>query len=445
MKTKNLCKNIKRALLVTALTVATIFQLMPVHVQASGMSSTPNKAMIDVRVKADVPEGFSDSVTMNYVGKETEGFTVILTPEEEYSTIISIPRDIYTFKSQNVSDGYTIKASKNFTLESAELNTVYLLPIIVTESTSITNESNSYVNVKIVAEPQYEAELNGTYDITYSGTGGNSFVASLCAENDYMVEMPISKDLYTMKSLIVSEDYADAYVLDSLYSFNTIDANEAEKYLLSIKVFNKEDAPVPEEKEEEIVKEICVRAELPEKVDFNGTISATYTSDKGDSFEAILNESNNYKQNLYVDAGMYALSYAVSYDTKVYSFSGQPTFSVTESTDFLEVPIYIMKDGVVLTDELLEQQEATPEPTIAPVQEEKQTPVVGIIILLLIVAVIGFVVFKTFISKKNSDSQDDDDDDDTDDIDDGEGLDDSDSSDSDKDEDSNDEDLGNIE
>lgn len=381
--------------------IAFVFALaMTFAVLFGGSSVQASDVLVDVRVKADVPEKFTGTISLNYVGMESDGFTVILTKEENYSTVVSIPRDLYTFKSESVPDGYTIKASKNFTVEDVELNTVYLLPVIVSEQTSISNNTASYINVKITADPKNDVELMGSFDVSYSGTNGNAFIATLCAENGYTVEMPISKDLYTLKSTSVSAKYEDSFVLDALYSFNCVDAKDDEKYLLPVKVYSKEDAPKKTAKEERVAKEIMVKAMLPSKIDYAGTITVVYRGAEGSVFEATLNEKNAYQQTLYAYLDNYSLSYAVSYDTKVYSFTGQPSFLVTESTDYLEVPIYIMKDGVILTDANFGVEEE-PEDVPEPVVEENGNDPIMVILILALIGVGAFFVYIKFFKSKN--------------------------------------------
>ena len=50
----------------------------------------------NIKVKAEVTEGFSDKIQISYLGMNGNEFSVVLSPENKYTSCISVVQDYYT-------------------------------------------------------------------------------------------------------------------------------------------------------------------------------------------------------------------------------------------------------------------------------------------------------------------------------------------------------------
>lgn len=362
-------------------------------------------ATVDIRVKAEVPESFTGTVSIQFTGKKTEGFTVVLEKEKEYTAIISIPRDLYTYKQHTVVDGYDIRVSKNFVLNEAILNDTYLLPVIVSpvsqDSTSRSDEM-SYVTAKLYASPQ-ECDFVGEVELSYSGTNGNSFTVTLNQENEYTTEIPLLMDLYTLNDIKISEGYE----VKTLYSFNTLDSNNNQKYQMAVKVYAAGESPDLKEEKTFVMKQATFQVLLPEDCPFTGDVTVSYTGNVTYPFELVLKSSEGYMKTVDLPLDTYVLNYAVSYDDIQYTFDAKAQFVLGEADEFVTIPLYIMKEGVVLTNkvnEVKEMSEGIPKQDVEPKKESSYSLLVLLGITVMIVLVVCFGM-KILLDKRNGGKQ----------------------------------------
>lgn len=353
-------------------------------------------ATVDVRIKAEVPEGFSGTVTVEYTGKDSEGFTVVLGQESEYMAVIGLPRDLYTYKQHSVVSGYNIRMAKNFLLseETVNLNDTYLFPIIVSEDSGEDMESD-YVTARIYASPQ-EVDFTGEIEATYSGTNGNSFIVALTAENEYAVELPILADLYTLSDLSVSSGYE----VNALYSFNLLDAKSNQKYQMGIKVYEKGASPETPEEKTFVMRQIVFQADIPEAADFTGDIVIAYSGNATYPFQTVLTKEENYIKTVEVPQDTYKLEYAVSYEDLRYTFDCRRTVAVGEGAQ--HVMVDILQDG-----KLVKEQAPVAEIDDIVIPEEGKKGNVGsfVAIILFLVAIVSFFLYINLMKKTNGEGK----------------------------------------
>lgn len=346
-------------------------------------------ATVDVRVKAEVPEDFTGTLSIQFTGKKSKGFTAVLEKESEYTAVIAIPRDLYTYKQHTVTDGYDVKVAKNFVLDEAILNDTYLLPVIVSTTSPNTgsgNEEMNYVTAKIYASPQ-ECDFGGIVELSYSGTNGNTFQVTLNQQNVYTVELPILMDLYTLNDLKIS----DSYEAQTLYSFNTVDSNDSHKYQVAVKVHEKGTAPTKQEEKTFIMKPVVFQALIPENCPFTGDVTVSYIGNVTYPVELVLKSSEGYTKTIDLPLDTYVLSYAVSHDDVQYTFDARTRFTVGITDESVTIPISIMKDGIVLSNQAEEAAEEIPQQTEVPdnTKEPAVFALLGITLIIILIACFG--------------------------------------------------------
>lgn len=354
-------------------------------------------ATVDVRIKAEVPEEFSGTITVEYTGKENEGFTTVLNEEDEYTTVIALPRDLYTYKQHSIANGYDIKINKNFLLndETINLNNTYLLPIIVAKEGEI-NDNETYVTAKIYASPQ-ECDFTGEIELTYSGTNGNSFIVILNQDNNYTEELSILSDLYTVKDIKITEGYE----INTLYSFNILDTKAEQKYQMAVKVYNENEAPTKEEKNF-TMKEVIFQGIIPDHINFDGDIVVSYTGDTTYPFETTLYKNDNYTKIIEIPIDTYELNYATSYDDLKYTFSSKQTFTLGAESETQNIKVNILEDGKII-EEINKEIVSTEEVEVEP--NKKGNPINLIIFAVIVVGFICYIIMHTVLSKNNKKSK----------------------------------------
>lgn len=346
-------------------------------------------ATVDVRIKAEVPENFAGTVSIQFTGKKTKGFTAVLEKESEYTAVVAIARDLYTYKQHTVTDGYDIRVTKNFILDEAILNDTYLLPVIVSptsQNAEAENEDMNYVTAKIYASPQ-ECDFGGSVELSYSGTNGNGFQVTLDQQNEYTSELPVLMDLYTLNDFKISEGYE----VQTLYSFSTVDSNNSQKYQVAVKVYKEGEAPAKQEEKNFTMKPVIFQAFIPEDCSFNGDVTIAYTGNMTYPVELVLKSNEGYTKTIDLPLDTYVLNYAVSYDDVQYTFDARTQFTLGMTDEYLTIPISIMKDGIVLSNQAEEPVEVIQQHTEVPENTREPNIIIllGITLIIILITCIG--------------------------------------------------------
>ena len=371
--------------------------------------------LVPVMIKADVPEGFTGNVTVQYTAKNTEGFTATLTKDQEYECLLTIARDKYVYKQCSIADGYSITANETFSLTKAVAGKTYYLPVIVNpgateaEETATLLFTTDFTGVqKVQVEGEEQMPYIGPVTLSYSGTEGNSLSVNLNEENGYTSEILAKKDIYTLTNASVT----DGYDYDCLYSFSTMNAVPDVSYEMIVNIStydpNKEEEmleewiepvveqePVVEEtveEEAEITKTVMFSLDVPNYMQetFVNTVYVSYQTVEGEECSFELSKENNYLAITEVPLGNYGLVYAVSMDSSEYTYQGQEQLLITENTPAgLQVAFNILKEGTVLTDEEVKESGSN----------SNLTTIFGILMLLVVA---GVCVYFGFIKNKGN-------------------------------------------
>lgn len=388
--------------------------------------------LVPVMIKADVPEGFTGNVTVQYTAKNTEGFTATLTKDQEYECLLTIARDKYVYKQCSIADGYNITANETFSLTKAVAGKTYYLPVIVNAGATEAADTATLLFAadftevqKVQVEGEEKMPYVGPVTLNYSGTEGNSLSVNLNEENGYSSEIIAKKDIYTLTNASVT----DGYDYDCLYSFSTINAVPEITYemLVNISTYdpNKEEetleewiepvveqVPVVEEtieEEPEITKTVMFSLDVPNYMQetFANTIYVAYQTTEGEEYSFELSKANNYLAMTEIPYGTYNLVYAISYDSSEYTYQGQEQLLITENTPAgLQVAFNILKDGTVLVDEEIKENNGN----------SNMTEVLGVILLLAGAGGgVAYFMLKKKGNKPNVDVDDIDDDEEEDD------------------------------
>lgn len=397
---------------------------MPIDSIQNTQAQTINDS-VPVMVKATVPDGFESNVTVQYVGKNTDGFTVTLTKDDQYESLITIQRDKYVYKQSSIADGYGIKVVDTFSVQNAADGQTYYLPINVSVGEVVNDQIATLLftaNFDAIKEDEYEEEesesedagedkeneddknnipYEGNITLSYSGTEGNSLSITLNKENGYTSEVQVKKDIYTLQGSYVE----NGYECDSLYSFSLVNALADTVYEMIVEVLPEGTMALRQEEELEIWEEentitvqdvpeqkklIMFELDIPSYMrdTFDTDVYISYKTESGEECDIVLSRENNFQSMKQIPYGIYQCVYAISYDSQEYQFSSQDTLAIVDETpDGTFVNVKIMKDGEILTDEE------------AVASEEKGTSYV----LLLIIAVIAIGVIVYILYKKKKD------------------------------------------
>lgn len=396
---KRQIKNLVAALTLTLCMAAGITQVHASEVvslnalQNGGTQATEETqtTSVPIVVQASVPEGFDGNLTVQYVGKNTEGFTLTLTSESNYQATIKLPRDVYVYKQSSLADGYIVKVPDSFTTKPASEGISYYLPLSVTagqvqsaETTVLLFKANfdklpgkEMVDITSLTEDgEQQAETvqqdttritySGDITLTYSGTEGNSISVTLNKENNYTAEITVKKDIYTLSKSSIDEGFE----CTPLYSFSVLNAfpdttnemivdvlvagtnvstdNAAEEVVYQQPVIVQPEEPVKQ------TKAILFSLDVPEalKETFASAIYVAYRNNEGVECSVELSPENNFQKMTSMEYGAYTRSYAICYDTQEYMYDSQETFIVSENTpDGTMLNLKMVKDGQVLTNE----------------------------------------------------------------------------------------------
>lgn len=379
---------------------------------------------VPIVVQASVPEGFDGNLTIQYVAKNTEGFTLTLTSENNYQAIIKLPRDIYVYKQSSLADGYIVKVPDSFTTKPASEGRTLYLPLSVTagqvqnvETTILSfkanfdklpgNEKMGAVSLPAEGEQQTEAvqedttriTYHGDITLTYSGTEGNSISVTLNQENDYMAEIIAKKDVYTLGKISIEEGFE----CNPLYSFSVINAfpDTTNKMIVDVLMAGTSISEGNAAEEEVIYQEpVIIQPEAPVKQTkailfsldvpdalretFNSAIYVGYRNKEGEECSVELSPENNFQKMTQMEYGAYSRSYAICYDTQEYKYDSQETFIVSENTpEGTMLNLKMVKDGQILTN----------ENTVAEKSTDSSAMSIAFAIIILIGAAAGVGVY----------------------------------------------------
>lgn len=310
---------------------------------------------ISVKVKADVPSDFISTISVQYIGMNSEGFTAVLNSDNSYMSVIDVGKDIYTYKQSSVSDAYKLEFQRVFSTQNASKEYIYLLPIGVAANVG-NNSDDTPIKVKFSTENLGDYE--GSVTLIYTGTKGNSIPVTLDTQNNYKADVFATKDIYTLKSATTEAGYA----CECLYSFSLLDALSEFDYELRSRIVKQQEVTLTDNSMDTqaedmnatdfFKKEIAISAKIPETMEFKGEIEVSYMDESGERYGSVLSLENNYSSIFKIPFGYYRLEYAISHDTKEYQFTGPSNFGVDQSTpEGTMVLIYATKDEKVVSDE----------------------------------------------------------------------------------------------
>lgn len=335
--------------------VAQIIGMAAVTVQAAQKDD-----VISVRVKAEVPKTYAGDISISYIGKNTKNkLDVVLNEENDYIYDLTLEKDIYTVKSKEVSEYYTVNLPDSFSTEDATVDKVYLLPVTVLQESTDTKETVQ--DVMITLKANVPESYTGEISVIYTGTEPNNEISVILTKDvKYKTSIKATKDIYTLENIKTTDGFEGT----GIYSFDLNNANEEDTNTLEIFVTEKTEK---EDTDDEIDVEVLgggekkenikdgeyntsVQAAVPE--DYVGTIYVCYTGEATEGFNCELTAENGYSTNIKLDADIYNMLYAVSYDNDEYEYKAMESFTVAEGQEIVNVPVKLYKDGkeVVVED-----------------------------------------------------------------------------------------------
>lgn len=346
-----------------------LFLLMCVLFVASGIQNTVyaeeayrEDAEIRIQVKATVPEDFVEPVSIKYEGKNREDneLDIILDYEHEYMTVVTIPRDLYTLKHNSTAQGYKADCMSAFSVENAEADHTYWLPVTINTDRASDREENGMLNLLVRADIQTEDYDGSDITVRYSGTHGNLIIADLNAENGYQTVVQMMKDIYTKEAVEVSEGYHTVVQ----YSFDVSRAG-AENYLLDVIVrkgammeeADVEEVRIPTETEDSIKEietdkeeeaengsqKIVFEITNAKKRNLKGNVYVSYAG-KEHVIETILNEENQYSMTVDAPYDVYELLYIICYEDENQVFQPSHAVIVADGQEVM-IPVRIFVEG----------------------------------------------------------------------------------------------------
>lgn len=286
-----------------------------------------DQELIMVRIKATVSEGFNGNVVLKYVGKTAGEIQVTLTPEKNYTLVVTTIKDVYTLKYANAGEGYSVTCADAFSTLNATADNTYILSAKVSKSSA--ESAAKSVKVRIQADAA-SANYSGDIDVKYTGTNGNTIIASLTANNNYTMDLSAVKDIYTLEMMNID----DGFTCKPQYSFTLENASDDNIYLLSFNVKKAKDSNVEvldasvndaiiskigqevEVKEEENTEKQKITFSLknPEQSNITGKVYISFAGDNGNLIEKELSKENDYTVTTNVPQDTYKLIYCNYYD-----------------------------------------------------------------------------------------------------------------------------------
>ena len=188
-------------------------------------------------MKAEVTEGFSDKIQISYLGMNGNEFSVVLSPENKYTSCISVVQDYYTLKELYTPSEVDMEVAKRISFVNVNPEKTYYLPVSVYQSTIVAESKLPCIHVKVSAgKNPSNLEYKGDIIVKYTGTNGNAFRVLLNDLNGYTQEIDIAKDIYTIEEISLEK----GYVGDAIYSFDVTKASKEITYGLDIALQKKQ-------------------------------------------------------------------------------------------------------------------------------------------------------------------------------------------------------------
>lgn len=366
--------------------------------------------MVYLKIKAEVTEGFSDSIDISYLGINGNEFTITLSKENEYTSTIPVAQDSYTLKALNANTGIDMDIAKSFSLINANVNKIYYLPVSVYQSTVQSESEVAYIHVKVSAG-DYPSNLEYTGDIiiNYVGTNGNTFNVSLESSTGYTKEIDIARDIYTIGEIQVE----DGYVGNAMYSFDLTNASKDITYLLDISLEKKQEHINPTELEEVMISDGFQAEEETKEIDikqneksvssiqntkngvvhlqkipkgFKGDLIVSYKGINGNKFAVNLSAANSYTAIVSggVPYDIYTLEQILPTEKTNIEFLGTNLITVDETTESsFVIPIFAS-----------ETTEPRSDTTVQPDLITATVLLFGFVIVIAIVVIIVIAIIK---------------------------------------------------
>lgn len=348
------------------------------------------KNMILVRIKATVPEGFNSNVTLRYIGKNTnETLEVILNQEKNYTAVVNVQKDVYTYKYSDAGEHYAMSYPEAFTLENATDGNTYWLPVTVNAKATTIESNKNAVNVKVVAD--VSCGYVGAISLKYSGTEENTLEAILNEKNGYQTEVVVSNDIYTLENIQVDQ----GYICDAKYSFSLAGANESNSYVLNLKVKDENaveeiNAPVAESTSQ--TQPVNIRLTGAEQAGITGKVYVVYTGKTGEMLEAELSAANGYSQVVQVTKDTYEILYCNYYDDTTLVLEPTMNTLVVDGSSQISVNIKVMdQNGTVLNNENESKNNNVQQTNQGPKKDYSKYIFYGVIVVIGI----GYYLFQT--------------------------------------------------
>ena len=216
---------------------------------AQNIQDSSEYKKVNIKVKAEVTEGFSDKIQISYLGMNGNEFSVVLSPENKYTSCISVVQDYYTLKELYTPSEVDMEVAKRISFVNVNPKKTYYLPVSVYQSTIAAENKLPCIHVKVSAgKNPGNLGYKGDIIMKYAGTNGNEFHVLLNDLNGYTQEIDIAKDIYTIEEISLEK----GYVGDAIYSFDVTKASKEITYELDIALQKKklemETTSVKEEK-----------------------------------------------------------------------------------------------------------------------------------------------------------------------------------------------------